>query len=283
MTDQPNAWRMLPSSDDPADLALARAEGLLAGLVAHGRPALRWYGAQQRAMVLGSGQRLSELDAAALQVAGVSLHRRASGGTAVLFVPGLLMQDIALPLDHPLYQHDVTASYAWLGAVWMASLAQLGCTELSLVSVAAARADAQQSDPLVRRACFGGRSPYEVLVGGRKLVGFSQVRRRMGALFQVGLYTHWPGAELVALLRLSPAERVATSAALAARVAGLAEVHPKPPSHNAIMDTFAATLAQHHHIVLEATPWSPKEQVATQGALGRYAPVSHQAFVSHHA
>lgn len=274
MHDKPQttpAWRLLPYSDDPADVALARAEGLLAGVASHGRPALRWYGAAHTALVLGSGQRLTELDLQALQTAGVPLHRRASGGTAVLFVPGFLMQDIALPLAHPLYEYDVTASYAWLGAVWMATLAALGFSELSLVSIAAARTDAQQSDPLVRRACFGGRSPYEILAGGRKLVGFSQVRRRMGALFQVGLYHHWPGAELVALLRLSPAERTATRAALAARVAGLADTHPKPPCHRLIMATFATTLAQRHHIALEATPWSPEEQGTTQAALGRYA------------
>ena len=31
-------------------------------------------------------------------------------------------------------------------------------------------------------ACFGGLSPYEVLAGGRKVVGLSQTRRRQGTL-----------------------------------------------------------------------------------------------------
>ncbi|RRR67394.1 MAG: ligase [Candidatus Viridilinea halotolerans] len=223
------------------------------------------------ALIIGSGQRLHELDGAALQAAGVTLHRRASGGTAVLFAPGMLMQDVALPVGHPLYRSDVTASYAWLGAVWLEALTHVGLTDLSLVSVAAARSDGQQADPLVRRACFGGRSPYEVLAGGRKLVGFAQVRRRAGALFQVGLYATWPGAQLVDLLALSQEERVATVDALATRVVGLHELTPTPPPHAALMDAFAAALAQRHGVVLEATPWMPSEEVATQAALDRFA------------
>lgn len=266
-----DSWRLLPYSEDAADQELARGEALLAGLAQTDRPAVRWYAARRPALVIGSGQRPTEVDGAALAAAGASLHRRASGGAAVLFESGFLMQDVALPPQHGLYRSDVSESYAWLGKLWLATLAALGLAELELVSIAAARADGQSADHLVRRACFGGRSPYEVLAGGRKLVGFSQIRRRAGALFQVGLYAHWSGAALAGLLRLSAAERTATAAALDTRVVGLDALLPTPPVPAVIMAAFAAALKRDHSVELAPSPWSATElAVAEQAVTGRY-------------
>ena len=265
-------WRHLPFSAGLADEALAASEGLVAGLAGTLRPAARWYTVPRLALVLGAGQRPDEVDSAALAAAGVTLHKRASGGTAVLFGPGLLMQDIALPLEHPLYRLDVSESYAWLGATWAAALDEFGLTA-ELVAVPTARADTAATDVRVRRACFGGRSPYEVLVGGRKLVGFAQLRRRAGVLFQVGLYTHWLGAELVALLPLTAEERAATITALAQRVVGLAELLPATPDPAVLMGAFARALAHRYGVTLESVPWHPDELTVTRATLPRYAPI----------
>jgi lipoate---protein ligase len=265
-----DVWRLLPSdSDDPAaDLAAGTA--MLAELPATERPAVRWYSAATTALVIGSGQKLNEIDAEAIRSTGVTVHRRASGGTAVLFVPGLLMQDIALPITHPLYSPDVTASYAWLGAAWSDALAELG-VNAAPVSVAAARADTAVLDPLVRRACFGGQSPYEVLVNGRKLVGFAQVRRRQGALLQVGLYTDWPGRELAALLALTPTERSELTERLRRRVVGLRELRTPPPDSATIQSAFAHALYRRHGVHLEPSPWSAAERTALDNARARFA------------
>ncbi len=248
----------------------------MAGLTLAARPALRWYGAQRPALVLGSGQRPSEVDAAAALRSGIDVHKRGSGGGAVLFGPPLLMQDLVLPIGHALYQQDVSESYRWLGEVWAAALVELGVTT-ELVSVAEARVDPRQSDPLVRRACFGGRSPYEVLANGRKLVGFAQTRRRQGALFQVGLYRHWTGSELVELLRLSPTERVATRTALAERVVGLDELLPDPPSLATLAAAFEAALQRLHSSTTTPAAWQPDEVAAAQAAAARFAPLEPDA------
>ncbi|MFQ3661878.1 MAG: ligase [Chloroflexaceae bacterium] len=265
-------WRLLPYSAHPPEAELAAAEALLAGLAHTPRPALRWYGARRPALVIGSGQRLSDVDASALAAAGITLHKRASGGTAVLFVPGFLMQDIALPADHPLHQPDVSESYSWLGEMWAATLGELGIAA-RLVSIPEARADARALDPLARLACFGGRSPYEVLVNERKVVGFSQIRRRPGALLQVGLYTHWPGRALAALLRLPPAERESLAALLDRRVAGLAELLPEPPPPERIIAAFARALADRHGVVLTPEGWREDELATVAAAQPRYAPI----------
>lgn len=265
-------WRELPAGVGPAERDLAWGPALLAGIEAEARPALRWYVAREPALVLGSGQRLADIDAAACAAAGVRVHRRASGGTAVLFAPGLIMQDIALPRAHPLYLDDVSESYCWLGGVWAEALAALGVAA-EPVGVSAARADTQANDPLLRRACFGGLSPYEVLAGGRKLVGFSQMRRRQGALLQVGLYTRWPGRELAALLALPDAERADLAERLAARVAGLDELLAAPPGPPALAAAFAAALARRHGAELEPAAWGPAELAAAAEAAPRFAPL----------
>lgn len=266
-------WRILPYSEDPPEVELAAAEALLAGLSHAPRPALRWYGARQPAMVIGSGQRLADVDQPALAATGVTLHRRASGGAAVLFAPGFLMQDIALPADHPLYQQDVSESYRWLGEVWVAALRELGIAA-RLVSIPEARADARTLDPLVRLVCFGGRSPYEVLAGERKVTGFSQIRRRPGALLQAGLYTRWPGRELAALLRLPPADRQRLATLLDGRVAGLADLLPEPPPLERIVAAFARALADRYGVVLAPADWREDELALAAAARARYAPIS---------
>lgn len=267
------SWRLLPTSAAPAELELASGAALLAGLEEHGRPALRWYAAREPALILGSGQKLSDIDAAACASAGVQVHRRASGGTAVLFMPGFLMQDIALPRADPLYLDDVSESYRWLGAVWADALDALG-VPAEPVSVAAARADSQATDALVRRACFGGISPYEVMTGGRKLVGFSQVRRRQGALLQVGVYSHWPGRALAELLALDESERADLVRRLDARVCGLGELLADLPDLERIAAAFATALARRHGIDLAPATWSAAELEARAAALPRFAPLS---------
>jgi lipoate-protein ligase A len=134
----------------------------------------------------------------------------------------------------------------------------------------------------VRRACFGGRSPYELLAGGRKLVGFSQIRRRPGALFQVGLYARWPGAALAALLRLPADEREATAAALAGRVVGLGELLPAPPPPEAIMEAFARAMARRYGLALAPATWRPDELAAARAAMPRYAPIDPAATLPPH-
>jgi lipoate---protein ligase len=277
MSATPELWRLLPFSADDAAAELAAGEALLGGLAHEAAPALRWYGARTPALVLGSGQRPSEVDGAALAAAGIALHKRASGGTAVLFVPGFLMQDVALPAGHPLRLDDVSESYRWLGGVWQEALAALGVAT-ELISIPAARADSAAADPLLRLACFGGRSPYELLADGRKLVGFSQIRRRQGSLLQVGVYRSWPGRALAALLRLPAAGRDAFAAALAARVVGLDELLPDP-DEEALIAAFDRALERRHAVRLLPAPWRPDEAALRAAALARFAPIDPGATI----
>ena len=235
-----------------ADL-LAGSERLLAAVGAGGLPALRWYVTPQPALVLGVGQPRDDFDAAACQRAGLPIVRRSSGGTAVLADDGLLNLDVALPAAHPLGHRDVVRAYAWLGSALTRALGRLGwaaCVvrpEEARRDTAALRADERPGATLLRRTCFGGRSPYEVLVAGRKVVGLCQVRRRAGTLYQVGILLGFDAARLASLLCGSAAERVAGAARLGRRAGGLhtlPRLHPEPLTHQDSAASGTPTTAQ---------------------------------------
>lgn len=267
-------WRMLPLSIEPPPLQLATGDALLAGLEETGKPALRWHIASSPALVLGVGQKPHEVDHAACRVAGVPIHRRASGGTAVLLGPEVLMLTVALPKGHRLFHADVTASYRWLGEVWDAALGMLGLNS-RLILIQQARDDMRALDPLTRRVCFGGYSPYEVLVRGRKLVGLAQVRRRSGSLIQAAIYRHWQPERLVSLLALHPDERAALARRLLARATGLSSERSPPPTFEEVMAAFAATLREMQQVELAATEWQAVEHEARyHQAHSHYAPLS---------
>src|SRR5262245_35470862 len=117
--------RVLPASAAPAAEQLAGSLALLASLEQTAAPAMRWYELDPPALVLGASQRPDEAGPAACAAAGIPVHRRRSGGGLVLS-DSLLLLDLALPPEDPLYTGDVTESYRWLGAVWAAALGALG-------------------------------------------------------------------------------------------------------------------------------------------------------------
>jgi len=281
-------WRLLPFRQAAVERQLAAGDALLAGLETTSQPALRWYSVNTPALILGRGQPLQHIDRAACHAAGVSLHRRASGGTAVLLTPELLMLDVALPLDHPLYSADVTHSYHWFGVLWVALLQALApaaaeVAKVRVLEIEEARADTHALDPLTRRVCFGGFSPYEVLVNEHKLVGFAQVRRRGGALLQAGLYLRWQPERLVELLALTPEERATLLHRLRERATGWDNVwQPQaevatPTARLAffsrVMEQFALLLRHQQQGVPEGADWLPAERTVLDAATPRYAPL----------
>ena len=230
-------WHRFYEPPGPAADLLTGSERLLAAVGTDGIPALRWYVTPQPALVLGVGQPLDDFDAVACRRAGLPMVRRSSGGTAVLTDDGLLNLDVVLPAAHPLGHRDVVRAYAWLGTVLTRALRHLGwaayviAPEEARRDTAALHADEHPGTTALRRTCFGGRSPYEVLIAGRKVVGLCQVRRRAGTLYQVGILLDFDAARLAGLLRGTAAERAAGATRLGRRAAGLhtlPRVQPAP-------------------------------------------------------
>jgi lipoate-protein ligase A len=118
----------------------------------------------------------------------IRVVRRRSGGGAVWLDPAeQVWLDVVLPITHPRWIPDVTASFGWLGTVWMHTMVDLGLDEQSVAVHRGVMQKSSWSDLL----CFAGMGPGEVFVGGRKIVGMSQRRSRSAALFQCGVLLHW--------------------------------------------------------------------------------------------
>jgi len=263
--------RVLPASAEFANLQLAGSPALLAGLEQTARPALRWYQISQPALLLGSSQPPAVADLAACAAAGVTLHRRRSGGGAVLADLSLLLLDLALPPADPLYQHDVTESYRWFGEVWAAALQALGL-EAHIIPNAEARTDARALDQLLKDVCFGGRSPYEVMVGRRKVVGLAQIRRRSGTLFQAGVYLHWSPDRTATLMAATAAERIVLADRLAERVAGLSAILTSEScAIGSVKQAVELSLKQLADLTPSYDTWNASEQAARQDVAPLYA------------
>lgn len=155
------------------------------------------------AVVLGSTQPTSLVDADAAAAAGVAVARRRSGGGAVWVAPDEpVWIDVFVPRGDPLWSDDVGAAFQPVGDAWARALDDLvlsGALDLDRSALAV------HGGALVRTAwsatvCFAGLGPGEVLLGDRKLVGMSQRRTRAGARFQCAVPRSWDPEPLRALL-----------------------------------------------------------------------------------
>jgi lipoate-protein ligase A len=230
-------WRRLAYSigDSRHHIALSNALVRLATV-----PTVWWHSTARPTLILGTGQRTEELVPPVSDGRDTHIVRRHTGGTAVLAAPGVLGLDVALPAAHPLSGTDIVEAYRWLGETWAAALHAFG-VEAHIVSIAEARAAGQCQIPeVVRMACFGTLSPYEIAVGGRKLVGFAQVRRRSGVLLQSGIHLHFDARGIAALLPSADPESTAVD--LGERAVGLDEVAVGQPNEIDIMQAFERAL-----------------------------------------
>lgn len=260
--DTGDPWRRLPFSDAPMGRQLALSEGMLAALDETGAPVMRWYIPRERALVLGNGQAPTIADAEALATRDVALYKRPSGGTAVLVDATLLSLDLALPHSHPLATSDVVRAYEWVGALWAEALFSLGATDVRALPTPDVRAipALPREDPL-RLACYGTLSPWEVVTGEppRKLVGLCQIRRRHGALYQIGVYLRFDAAALADLLSLSDDASTTLAQRLAQAAAGLDEATGKVWEPGAVITAFERALARRHNVALIPSAWLPSE------------------------
>src|SRR5215470_4265958 len=150
------------------------------------------------AVVLGPSQRRDPAMEARARAAGAELVERAAGGGAVLAGPWLLGVTIALPPGHRRASGSIPSSYGWLGAAFVSWLAEVGIAGRAATAPICAA-------PSVGWSCFAGLSHGEVEVGGRKIVGLAQARRRNGIVFSAGVLLSPPPWALLCDIMGKPA------------------------------------------------------------------------------
>lgn len=118
---------------------------------------------------------------------------RKAGGGAVLVGSWMLSASVVLPHSHPLATSSPVSSYRWLGQCF-ADVLRLNGVAAHAITLDETRAFRQSNDlgKELTWACYGDLSPWEVVVGQRKLVGLAQVRRSTGILLVAGLLLSRP-------------------------------------------------------------------------------------------
>lgn len=191
-------FRLILDRDHDGATNMARDEAISRAVSAGAQaPTLRFYGWAPPAVSLGQSQRISSVNEAACKDAGVGIVRRATGGLAILHTDELTYS-IALPIAHPLAEGDVMTSYRRIAAAIVEALKRLGVRDANADRVA-------KEDKAKGPACFEAPSDYEVVGGGRKLVGSAQWRRVDGVLQHGSLPLVGDIARVCALLVNAPA------------------------------------------------------------------------------
>jgi lipoate-protein ligase A len=231
------AWRYLDSGPATGARNMAIDECLLAETAAgrRGRPTLRFYGWLPPAVSLGRFQdEATAVNRDACRRLGIDIVRRITGGRAVLHHRELTYSVVS-PLPNGQFPNDVLGTYKVIAKGLLVGLANLGIPA-ELVSRGSRHAS------LVERkskdaACFSSPSWYELLAGGRKIVGSAQ-RRVAGAFLQHGsiLIEYDPALESAVIPGGGRADAVTSIRQVSGRDIGVGEVK------EAIFDGFRTAL-----------------------------------------
>ncbi len=192
-------WRLLETglADGATNMAIDEA---ILWAVAEGksRPTLRFYGWQPPCLSIGYSQSMeSEVDVDRCREAGIGLVRRATGGRSILHADELTYSVVA-PQVEPRVAGGVIESYRRLSAGLVTGLRGL---DLAVTQVEAANNKGESA------ACFDAPSNYEITVGGKKLVGSAQVRKKRGVLQHGSLPLEGDIARIFDFLKVPSEER----------------------------------------------------------------------------
>jgi lipoate-protein ligase A len=277
-------WRLVRS--DPArgawnmavDEAILEASG--SGLVP---PTLRLYAWAPPCLSLGYAQPFSDVLPQVLEQHGWDLVRRPTGGRAILHTDELTYS-VAGPQDEPPLAGGVLESYRLLAAALLRALQALEIPAQAKEKPPAASpgSDADPSgapaSPFSQPAgqnpvCFEVPSNYEITVGGKKLVGSAQARRKEGVLQHGSLPLYGDLSRIVqalafpdAVARAWAAERLLARAATAEQILGY------PLAWEQAAQAFAQAFAQVLNLDLVPSDLTPQERRRAEALLAeKYA------------
>jgi lipoate-protein ligase A len=192
-------WRLLQTDLADGATNMAMDEAIL-WAVAEGesRPTLRFYGWQPPCLSIGYSQSMEgEVDVDRCREVGVDFVRRPTGGRSILHADELTYSVVA-PQAEPRVAGGVIESYRRLSMGLVAGLRTLG---LAVAQVEVANNKGESA------ACFDAPSSYEIAVGGKKLVGSAQVRKKNMVLQHGSLPLEGDIARIFDFLRVPSEER----------------------------------------------------------------------------
>ena len=168
----PDTFRWIRSGPMAGARNMALDEALAAS--APEEPTVRVYRWEPWTLSLGYFQRVEEGDLAPFAAAGFGVTRRSTGGGAI-FHADEVTYSVALPAGDPRIPRSLRGSYDWLHEAVREALAEFGVA-----------ADARGPGPAAEGPdpffCFARTAAFDLVSGGRKIVGSAQRRTRASFL-----------------------------------------------------------------------------------------------------
>jgi lipoate-protein ligase A len=264
-------WRLIRSPAARGAWNMAADEAILES---SGRgetpPTLRLYAWSPPCLSLGYAQPLSDVDLAALEQRGWELVRRPTGGRAILHTDELTYS-VAGPLDEPRLAGGVLESYRILAAALLRALQLLGIPAQADEKPAAAAP--QGAQPNQNPVCFEVPSNYEITVGGKKLIGSAQARRKEGVLQHGSLPLHGDLTRIVqALIFPDPQAQARAAERLLQRATTVERVLGRPLEWEQAAQAFAQAFAETLNLQLLPGDLTPEERRRAEALLAeKYA------------
>jgi lipoyl(octanoyl) transferase len=175
----PPSWRLIhtPPASGAWNMAVDEAilEAARAKIVS---PTLRLYAWDPPCLSLGYAQSYKkDVDLPRLRARGWEVVRRPTGGRAILHTDELTYS-VTGPQDDPNLSGSVLESYRRLSAALLDALHRLHVPAEAAGTHLQVPEGADPKGPV----CFEVPSDYEIVVGGKKLIGSAQARRKEGVL-----------------------------------------------------------------------------------------------------
>jgi len=216
-------------------------------------PTLRLYAWEPACLSLGHAQPYADVDVNGLREQGWEMVRRPTGGRAILHTDELTYSVIA-STSEPAVSGTLLESYSRLAQGLLHAARLLG---LPAEIKAGTHTNVEASNPV----CFEAPSAYEITVGGRKLIGSAQARRKEsvlqhGSLPLVGDLTRITGA----LALGSGGARTAAAARLLARATTAEAILGRAVSWDEAADAFRIGFEKQLGLQFARLPLSESEQ-----------------------
>jgi len=165
---------------------------MLGGLDPNGKMILHLYDWERPSLTYGYFIKPHQhLNIEALAKNGIDIGRRPTGGGIVFHLWDLAFS-VLVPANHPGYHENTLDNYTYINSFVKSAMQKLLGKELNLLP----------DEPLAqneasRHFCYAKPTKYDVMLGGKKLAGAAQRKKRNGYLHQGSISLIKPDEELL--------------------------------------------------------------------------------------